>query len=470
MVLISGHDGGTGASPLSSVKYAGIPWEIGLAETQQTLVLNKLRDKIRVQVDGQLKTGRDIVIGALLGAEEFGFGTMSLVSLGCVMMRKCHLDACPVGVATQDEELRKRFKGKPEHLINFMNFIAQDVREIMAELGFKTFDEMVGQINMIKTGKAVDHYKAKGLDFTNILFQPEIQESTTLYASSKPQHDFSNTLDFELIKKAKPALDKKKDVKIPMQIRNRNRTAGTMLSYEVSKRFGSEGLPDDTISCSFKGSAGQSFGAFLAKGITFQLEGDANDYVGKGLSGGRIILTPPKAATFRPQNNIITGNVNLFGATSGEMFIRGKAGERFCVRNSGANAVVEGVGDHACEYMTGGRVVILGSTGVNFAAGMSGGIAYVLDSDQLFDTRCNLEMVELSPIIDEIESKFLYDMINRHVELTSSAYAAEILHDWEEMRPLFVKVLPIDYKKALERLKNFQSKESELVTVTEEVY
>jgi glutamate synthase domain-containing protein 3 len=470
MVLISGHDGGTGASPLSSVKYAGIPWEIGLAETQQTLVLNKLRDKIRVQVDGQLKTGRDIVIGALLGAEEFGFGTMSLVSLGCVMMRKCHLDACPVGVATQDEELRKRFKGKPEHMINFMNFIAQDVREIMAELGFKTFDEMVGQINMIETDKAVDHYKAKGLDFSNILFQPEIQDNETLYASSKPQHDFSNTLDFELIKKAKPALDKKTHVEIPMPIRNRNRTAGTMLSYEVSKRFGSEGLPDDTISCSFKGSAGQSFGAFLAKGITFQLEGDANDYVGKGLSGGIIILTPPKEATFRPQNNIITGNVNLFGATSGEMFIRGKAGERFCVRNSGANAVVEGVGDHACEYMTGGRVVILGSTGVNFAAGMSGGIAYVLDSDQLFDTRCNLEMVELSPIIDEIESKFLYDMINRHVELTSSAYAAEILHDWEEMRPQFVKVLPIDYKKALERLKNFQSKETELVTVTEEVY
>ena len=470
MVLISGHDGGTGASPLSSVKYAGIPWEIGLAETQQTLVLNKLRNKIRVQVDGQLKTGRDIVIGALLGAEEFGFGTMSLVSLGCVMMRKCHLDACPVGVATQDEELRKRFKGKPEHLINFMNFIAQDVREIMAELGFKTFDEMVGQINMIETDKAVDHYKAKGLDFSKILFQPEIQDNEPLYASSKPQHDFSNTLDFELIKKTKPALDKKTHVEITMPIRNRNRTAGTMLSYEVSKRFGSEGLPDDTISCSFKGSAGQSFGAFLAKGITFQLEGDANDYVGKGLSGGRIILTPPKEATFRPQNNIITGNVNLFGATSGEMFIRGKAGERFCVRNSGANAVVEGVGDHACEYMTGGRVVILGSTGVNFAAGMSGGIAYVLDSDQLFDTRCNLEMVELSPIIDEIESKFLYDMISRHVELTTSAYAAEILHDWEEMRPQFVKVLPIDYKKALERLKNFQSKETELVTVTEEVY
>ena len=470
MVLISGHDGGTGASPLSSVKYAGIPWEIGLAETQQTLLINKLRDKIRVQVDGQIKTGRDVVIGALLGAEEFGFGTMSLVSLGCVMMRKCHLDSCPVGVATQDPELRKRFKGKPEHLVNFMNFVARDVREIMAELGFETFDEMVGQIDLIKVNQAVEHYKAKGLDFSNILHLPDMNKNETRYASSKQQHDFSNTLDFELIIQAEPALKKKGKVEIAMPIRNRNRTAGTMLSYEVSKRFGSLGLPDDTITCSFNGSAGQSFGAFLAKGITFKLEGDANDYVGKGLSGGKIILTPPKEATFRPQNNIITGNVNLFGATSGEMFIRGKAGERFCVRNSGANAVVEGVGDHACEYMTGGRVVILGNTGVNFAAGMSGGIAYVLDSDQLFDTRCNLEMVELSPVIDENESKFLYNMINRHVELTQSGYAAEILNDWEELLPLFVKVLPIDYKKALERLKDFQSKETELVTVTEEVY
>jgi len=470
MVLISGHDGGTGASPLSSIKYAGIPWEIGLAETQQTLLLNKLRSKIRIQVDGQIKTGRDVVIGALLGAEEFGFGTMSLVALGCVMMRKCHLDACPVGVATQDPELRKRFKGKPEHLTNFMNFIARDVREIMAELGFKTFDKMVGQISKIEINKAVEHYKAKGLDFSNILYQPELENGTTLYATSKQQHDFSNTLDFELIKQAKPALKKSKNVDIKMPIRNRNRTAGTMLSYEVSKHFGSQGLPDNTINCSFNGSAGQSFGAFLAKGITFNLEGDANDYVGKGLSGGKIIITPPKEATFRPQNNIITGNVNLFGATSGEMFIRGKAGERFCVRNSGANAVVEGVGDHACEYMTGGQVVILGNTGINFAAGMSGGIAYVLDSDQLFDTRCNLEMVELSPVTDENESKFLYDMINKHVALTESGYAKEILHDWDEMLPQFVKVLPIDYKKALERLKDFQAKETELVTVTEEVY
>ncbi len=470
MVLISGHDGGTGASPLSSVKYAGIPWEIGLAETQQTLVLNKLRDKIRVQVDGQIKTGRDVVIGALLGAEEFGFGTMSLVALGCVMMRKCHLDACPVGVATQDDELRKRFKGKPEHLVSFMNFIAQDVREIMAELGFKTFNEMVGQINLIKVDQAVEHYKAKGLDFSNILYMPDVNNSEALYASSKPKHDFSNTLDFDLIRQAEPSLEKMKKVKIEMPIKNRNRTVGTMLSYEISTRFGSKGLPDNTITCSFKGSAGQSFGAFLARGITFNLEGDANDYVGKGLSGGRIILTPPKESTFRPQNNIITGNVNLFGATSGEMFIRGKAGERFCVRNSGAYAVVEGVGDHACEYMTGGRVVILGNTGVNFAAGMSGGIAYVLDTDQLFDTRCNLEMVELSPVIYEEESKFLYNMIKSHVELTQSAYAAEILHDWDEMLPQFVKVLPIDYKKALERLKDFQSKETELVTVTEEIY
>jgi len=470
MVLISGHDGGTGASPLSSVKYAGIPWEIGLAETQQTLLLNKLRNKIRVQVDGQIKTGRDVVIGALLGAEEFGFGTMSLVALGCVMMRKCHLDACPVGVATQDPELRKRFKGKPEHLINYMRFIARDVREIMAELGFKTFDEMVGRLDRVRIDEALDHYKARGLDFSNILHLPDLPENTMRYASSKQAHEFAHTLDFDLIQKADAALNKKQKINIALPIRNRNRTVGTLLSYEVSKKYGAEALPHDTITCSFTGSAGQSFGAFLTKGITFKLEGDANDYVGKGLSGGKIILTPPRTATFRSQNNIITGNVNLFGATSGEMYIRGMAGERFCVRNSGAHAVVEGVGDHGCEYMTGGRAVILGRTGINFAAGMSGGIAYVLDTDQLFDTRCNLEMVELSPVMDETEVKFLYDMIHRHVTYTGSTYAAAILQDWAEMLPQFVKVLPIDYKKALDRLKNFQSKETEQVTVTEEVY
>lgn len=469
MVLISGHDGGTGASPVSSIKYAGIPWEIGLAETQQTLLLNRLRDKIRVQVDGQIKTGRDVVMGALLGAEEFGFGTMTLVTMGCIMARKCHLDTCPVGVATQDEELRKRFRGKPEHLINFMNFVAQDVREIMATLGFRTFHEMIGRVDMIEAHAAIFHWKAKGLDFSRVLSAPDVPADVPRHCVNGQQHDFRHCLDFELVKSAHPALEHKQKVRISMPVRNCNRTVGAMLSYEVSRRYGSAGLAQDTISCRFAGSAGQSFGAFLAHGITFELEGEANDYLGKGLSGGRIILYPPRQSTFRPQNNSITGNVNLFGATGGEVFIHGQAGERFAVRNSGAVAVVEGVGDHGCEYMTGGRVIILGPTGVNFAAGMSGGIAYVLDLNQLFDTRCNLEMVDLSPIDTQEEERFVYALIEKHVRNTGSAYAERILADWPEMLPHFVKVLPSDYKKALERIRRAAIKETEVVTMTEEV-
>jgi glutamate synthase domain-containing protein 2/glutamate synthase domain-containing protein 1/glutamate synthase domain-containing protein 3 len=472
MVLISGCDGGTGSSPLSSIKYAGSWWEIGLAETQQVLVRNKLRGRIRVQVDGQLRTGRDIVIAAMLGAEEFGFGTVALVTLGCVMMRKCHLNTCPVGVATQDPELRKRFRGKPEHLISFMRFIAEETREIMAELGMRRIDELVGRTDLLEVEEAVDHYKAKGLDLSRILVRPEVPEGGALRAVGKPELDMSCYIDGELIDKSKDALESggKNKAAISREIRNCNRTVGATLSYEVSKRYGSAGLPEDTITVDFSGSAGQSFGAFLAKGITFRLEGDSNDYLGKGLSGGRIILYPPKRSRFTARRNIVTGNVNLFGATGGEVFINGMAGERFAVRNSGATAVVEGVGDHGCEYMTGGRVIILGGTGVNFAAGMSGGIAYVLDENQLFDTRCNLEMVDVEPVVDAEDIDFMKGYIARHVEYTGSRFGAEVLENWEEFLPAFVKVMPLDYRLALERIKEREWQESELVEVTEEVY
>jgi glutamate synthase (NADPH/NADH) large chain len=470
MVLISGHDGGTGASPISSIKHAGIPWEIGLAETQQVLVKNRLRGMIRVQCDGQMKTGRDVIVAALLGAEEFGFGTAALVTLGCVMMRKCHLNTCPVGVASQDPELRKRFTGKPEHVMNFMRFIAQEVREHMAILGFRTVDEMVGRVDMLEVNAAVSHWKTKGLDFSAVLAQPEHEAGQPLRCMSKQEHDFSNSLDLAIIKQAAVALDKKTPIALAMPIRNRNRTAGAMLSSEISKRYGARGLPQDTIRVKFTGEAGQSFGAFLASGVTFELEGDANDYVGKGLSGGKIIIYPPKDASYRPHNNIIAGNVNLFGAVSGEMYVHGMAGERFAVRNSGAIAVVEGVGDHGCEYMTGGRVVVLGKTGVNIAAGMSGGIAYVLDENQLFDTRCNLEMVDLEPVVEETEKKTLRAFVENHVRFTGSPHARQILNDWTEMLPRFVKVIPIDYKSALERIRKDQSRETEIVSLTEEVY
>jgi glutamate synthase domain-containing protein 2/glutamate synthase domain-containing protein 1/glutamate synthase domain-containing protein 3 len=470
MVLIAGHDGGTGNSPISSIKHAGIPWEIGLADTQQTLVMNRLRDRIRVQADGQMRTGRDIVIAALLGAEEYGFGTISLVTIGCIMMRKCHINTCPVGVATQDPRLRARFTGKPEHVVNFMRFVAQDARQIMASLGFRTFDEMIGHVDVLETRCAVEHWKARGLDFSRVLMKPELPPGTAPRCTTKQQHDFSLSLEKELIQRSRSALERGEKVRLYLAIRNCNRTVGATLSAEISKKYGAAGLPPDTITVTFTGSAGQSFGGFLAPGVTFELEGDANDYFAKGLSGGKIIVYPPRAATFRARDNIITGNVNLFGATGGEVYINGMAGERFAVRNSGAVAVVEGVGDHGCEYMTGGMVVILGRTGVNFAAGMSGGIAFVLDEDQLFDTMCNLEMVDIEPLTSAKDRRLLKETVERHVMYTRSEHATRILRDWDEMLPRFVKVMPIDYRKALERIAREQSKETETVEVTEEVY
>jgi len=468
-VLISGGDGGTGASPISSIMHTGTPWEIGLAETQAVLVRSNLRDQIRVQADGQIKTGRDVVIAALLGAEEFGFATTALVTMGCVMMRKCHLNTCPVGVATQDPELRKRFRGKPEHVINFFRFLAQEVREYMAELGFRRFEEMVGRVERLDVEEAADRYRTRGLDFSRLLAQPVIPEGGSLHCR-RPPAGFEPSLDETLIDQASPALDAGKAVELAMPIRNSHRAVGSTLSAEVSRRYGSSGLKQDTIRVKFRGSAGQSFGAFLAPGITFELEGDANDYLGKGLSGGRIIVHPPEGSTFIPERNIITGNVNLFGATSGQVFINGMAGERFAVRNSGAVAVVEGVGDHGCEYMTGGRVIVIGDTGINFAAGMSGGLAYVLDRNQLFDTRCNLEMVDVEPLVEEEDRNFLAELLDRHVKMTGSRNAIQILNMWEEMLPLFVKVIPIDYRAALRRIKERESKESETVNITEEVY
>ncbi|MEW5814234.1 MAG: glutamate synthase-related protein, partial [Spirochaetota bacterium] len=456
--------------PLSSIKYAGSYWEIGLAETQQVLVKNCLRDRIRIQVDGQIKTGRDVVIGALLGAEEFGFGTCSLVSLGCVIMRRCHLNSCPVGIATQNPELRKRFRGKPEHLINFMRFTAMETREIMAELGFRTFDEMVGRSDMLSVNDAVDHYKVKGLDFSALLMKPEVPAGSALRCMGTAQPDFSYSLDPEIIEASKIAIEEKKHLRLSRRIRNSNRSVGASLSAMISRRYGLKGLPEDTITVDFQGSAGQSFGAFLAPGVTFILEGDANDYFGKGLSGGKLIIYPPKTSNFKAERNIITGNVNLFGSTSGEAYICGMAGERFAVRNSGAIAVVEGVGDHGCEYMTGGRVIVVGETGVNFAAGMSGGIAYVLDESQLFDTRCNLETVDVEPLVQAEEREFLLKHILRHVQFTGSRLGAQLLDRWEEMLPLFVKVMPIDYRLALERLKELDWQESEVARMTEEVY
>jgi glutamate synthase (ferredoxin) len=451
VVLISGHDGGTGASPLTSIKHAGVPWELGLAETQQVLVLNNLRSRIRVEADGQLKTGRDVVIAALLGAEEFGFATAPLVVLGCIMMRVCHLNTCPVGVATQDPALRKKFTGDPAHVVNFMRFIAQEVREYMARLGFRRLDEMVGRSDRIEMRRAVDHWKAKGLDYAEILYRPPVPEGTPLHCTQAQDHGLERTLDKEkLLPLCRPALERGESVAATLPIRNVNRTVGTILGSEVTRRYGAKGLPTDTIWLHFQGSAGQSFGAFVPKGITLVLEGDANDYLGKGLSGGKIIVYPPKEATFLPEENVIVGNVAFYGATDGEAYIRGIAGERFCVRNSGVSAVVEGVGDHGCEYMTGGRVIVLGPTGRNFAAGMSGGYAYVLDEDGSFPSRCNKAMVGLYPLDDPEEIEKVRSLILRHAQYTQSQKAWRVLALWEEMWPRFVKVLPHDFKRALE--------------------
>ncbi len=452
MVLISGHDGGTGASPLSSIKHAGIPWEIGLAETQQTLVLNNLRDRIRIQTDGQLRTGRDIVIAGLLGAEEFGFATISLITMGCILMRKCHKNTCPVGVATQDPELRKRFAGKPEYLVNYMTFLAEDIREIMASLGFRKFNEMVGQVDVLETDTALGYWKKRNLDFSNILKKPDTAEDAALYCTKKGINSIDRALDLDLLKKIGGSIEKGISSEISVDIRNRDRTFGTIISSKIAKQYGSEGLPEDSVKINLTGEAGQSFGAFLARGITLNLKGSSNDYVGKGLSGGKIIISTPDGLEYRAEKNIITGNVNLFGATGGKFFVNGMAGERFAVRNSGAVAVVEGVGDHGCEYMTGGVVVILGPTGLNFAAGMSGGIAYVLDEDQLFDTRCNLDMVDIEPLINAEDINQLKNLIEEHIKYTDSKHAGWILRHWDEMLPAFIKVMPVDYKNALEKM------------------
>jgi glutamate synthase domain-containing protein 2/glutamate synthase domain-containing protein 1/glutamate synthase domain-containing protein 3 len=449
VVLISGHDGGTGASPLTSIKHAGLPWELGLAETQQVLVLNKLRDRIVVQVDGQMKTGRDVVIAALLGAEEFGFATAPLVVLGCVMMRVCHLNTCPVGIATQDPELRKKFAGRPEFVENFFRFIAQEVRELMAELGFRTIDEMVGRADCLDIEGAVNHWKAHGLDLRPLLYMPDLPASVARRRVRAQDHGLDVALDNDLIAKSRPALDHRMPVEIHAFIRNADRTVATMLGSEVTRRYGAAGLPEDTIKITFTGSAGQSFGAFVPRGITMTLVGDANDGFGKGLSGGKIIAYPPRSSTFRSEDNIIVGNVAFYGATSGEAYVRGVAGERFCVRNSGAHVVVEGVGDHGCEYMTGGRVIVLGRTGRNFAAGMSGGIAYVLDREDMFDRRCNREMVDLEPLIDADDLDFVRVAIVKHATLTGSRYAEALLADWSSVHKKVVKVMPRDYKRAL---------------------
>jgi glutamate synthase (NADPH/NADH) large chain len=453
-VLISGHDGGTGASPLTSIKHAGIPWEMGLAETHQILVKNRLRDRIVVQADGQMKTGRDVAIACLLGAEEFGFATAALVAEGCIMMRVCHLDTCPVGIATQNPELRKKFTGKPEHVVNFMTYIAEEVREIMAELGFKTILDMVGHSELLEMNEATSNWKAKGLDFSAIFAKPEESKLGPVYCIQKQDHGLDKALDNEvLIERCMPALNDKKPVKFEVPIRNINRTVGTMLGAEISRKHGLKGLPDDTIQITFQGSAGQSFGAFLPRGVTLRLEGDANDYVGKGLCGGKIAVYPPQGVQFVPEDNIIAGNVLLYGATSGEAYFRGKTGERFGVRNSGVYAVVEGVGDHGCEYMTGGRVVVLGETGRNFAAGMSGGIAYVWNKGGDFEVRCNKEMVELDSL-DAEDVKTVQEMLRKHQGFTASTVAEQVLKNWEKIEKQFVKVMPVEYKKALQAQKD----------------
>jgi glutamate synthase (ferredoxin) len=449
VVLISGHDGGTGASPLTSIKHAGVPWELGLAETQQVLVLNRLRDRIIVQVDGQMKTGRDVVIAALMGAEEFGFATAPLVVMGCVMMRVCHLNTCPVGVATQDPELRKRFSGKPEFVENFFRFIGEEVRELMASLGFRSMDEMIGRVDCLDVTGAVDHWKARGVDLSRVLHSPDVPATVARRRVVGQDHGLDKALDNTLIARSADALAHGSPVAFSLPIRNSNRTVGTMLGYEVTRRYGGAGLPDGTIRVGFTGSAGQSFGAFLPRGVTLSLEGDANDYFGKGLSGGRLIVFPPKVSTFKAEENILIGNVALYGATGGEAFVRGLAGERFCVRNSGAHVVVEGVGDHGCEYMTGGRVVVLGPTGRNFAAGMSGGVAYVLDMDDKFGIRCNRQMVDLEPLTDADDIALVLGLIRRHVELTASTYAQDLVARWSDVEGKMIKVMPREYKRAL---------------------
>jgi glutamate synthase (NADPH/NADH) large chain len=485
-IVIAGHDGGTGASPISSVKHAGAPWELGLAEAQQTLVLNRLRGRVRLQTDGQLKTGRDVVIGALLGADEFGFATAPLVVTGCIMMRKCHLNTCPVGVATQDPALRKRFSGQPEHVVNFFFFIAEEVRKLMASMGISRFDDLVGRADLLDTRAGVEHWKAKGLDFSKIFHMPAVPDEVAIRHAETQDHGLERALDHELIGAAKPAITRKEKQELDFPIRNLNRSVGAMLSGDIAKRYGAVGLPDDTLTIRLHGTAGQSFGAFLAKGVNFVLEGEGNDYVGKGLSGGRIVVRPPAAFRGETQDNIIVGNTVLYGATDGEAYFSGVGGERFAVRNSGATAVVEGVGDHGCEYMTGGTVVVLGQTGRNFGAGMSGGFAYVYDVDGKFASRCNLTQVALEPLPAEkaaaLASEFGEDteygavdlrhltmadedllkaLIANHVKWTGSQYAKNMLDHWDKHRAKFIKVMPHEYRRALADIKtNAQVKEA----------
>ncbi|MGC7872807.1 glutamate synthase large subunit [Desulfosporosinus sp. SYSU MS00001] len=450
VILISGYDGGTGASPRTSIKNAGLPWELGLAETHQTLVLNKLRDRVVVETDGKLLTGRDVVIAAMLGAEEYGFSTTPLIAIGCVMMRVCNLNTCPVGIATQDKTLRKNFNGKPEYVENFMRFVAQEMREIMAKLGFRTVDEMVGRTDRLKTKEIIKNWKAANLDLSQILYQPYAGADVGRFNTQKQNHMLEKSLDIKkLLRMCKPALENQKPIRAKLKINNVDRVVGTIVGSEISKRYGENGLPEDTIKLTFVGSAGQSFGAFIPKGMSLELEGDANDYLGKGLSGGKIIVYPPKASNFQPEENILIGNVALYGATSGEAYINGIAGERFCVRNSGVKAVVEGVGDHGCEYMTGGKAVILGKTGRNFAAGMSGGVAYILDFDEIY---CNKSMVLLETIESEEEMNEIKRMIEKHVEYTGSPLGKKILLDWTGYAQRFTKVIPKDYKRMLQNI------------------
>ena len=454
VVLISGHDGGTGASPQTSIKHAGIPWELGLAETHQVLVLNDLRGRIVVQTDGQLRTAHDIAIATMLGAEEWGIATAALVTIGCIMMRKCHLNTCPVGVATQDPELRKKFAGKPEYAVNYFFMLAEELREIMAQLGFRTIDEMVGRVDRLDTREAIAHWKAKGLDFSAILHKPNVPDHILTYCAEPQDHGLEQSLDMTVLLDAcRPALERAEPVTLDLPIRNINRTVGTILSSEVTKKYGRGAFEkEDTIQLNFRGSAGQSLLAFGAHGVTVRVEGDVNDYCGKGLSGGKIIVYPPRESTFVPEENIIAGNVVLYGATSGELYLRGIAGERFCVRNSGASAVVEGVGDHGCEYMTGGRAVILGKTGRNFAAGMSGGIAYVLDLKGTFPPLVNKEMVSLEDLSDPSDQEAVLQLVRRHVEYTGSTRGQWVLDHWPQAAASFVKVMPNDYKAALAKL------------------
>jgi glutamate synthase (NADPH/NADH) large chain len=475
-VVIAGHDGGTGASPLSSLKHAGTPWELGLAETQQTLVLNRLRGRIRVQADGQMKTGRDVVIGALLGADEFGFATAPLVVEGCIMMRKCHLNTCPVGVATQDPVLRAKFSGQPEHVVNFFFFVAEEVREIMAQFGIRKFDDLIGRVDLLDMKKGIEHWKAKGLDFSRIFYQVPVGEDVARKHVDVQDHGLDKALDHVLIEKSKAAIEKGEHVSFIQPVRNVNRTVGAMLSGLIAKKHGHDGLPDDSIHIQLKGTAGQSFGAFLAKGVTLDLVGDGNDYVGKGLSGGRIIIRPTNDFRGKSEENIICGNTVMYGAIEGESYFRGVAGERFCVRNSGATAVVEGTGDHGCEYMTGGTVVVLGETGRNFAAGMSGGIAFVYDPDGMFAGKCNKSMVALDPVLQQAEQERTVDralwhggktdeallkgLIERHFQFTGSPRAKSLLENWDSARRQFVKVFPTEYKRALTELGAKKSKDA----------